>query len=342
MKTLWKLKRRDCRWPVEHIACRMGGEPESFCYKKLEIEVNGVPSSLATAEAKGVAFAVAAGCGSGSDPATAKCLRALTAAQIQTLAGKGNYYSTQAIVDGQIVPEQPQTLFTKGEFAHVPLINGNTEDEQNFGLAITEYNSNTDNSLRTPPTAAQYLNYVNTTFGSSAYPPGTAAKVLTLYPLSAYATPQLAWDRVGTDSSICGQRIIDKILAPQIPVYTYEFDDQTAPFYFPKMPGFLSLAYHTADIQYLFPLWHGGPDGIEHPLNRKQKDLSDQLVAAWTNFAWTGNPNGLGNYPWPRYANSSAKPAWLIQDLPVLSTLTDAQYASLRNCDFWDSVAPAP
>jgi para-nitrobenzyl esterase len=236
------------------------------------------------------------------------------------------------------------TAFATGQFNHVPLINGDVEDEENFFLAITEYNSNADNALRMPPTAAQYLNYVNTTFGSSAYPAGTAAKTLALYPLSAYATPQLAWDRVGTDSSICGQRILDKILAPQIPVYAYEFDDQTAPFYFPKMPGLASLAYHTADIQYLFPLWHGGPapPSIIHTLNKKQTDLSDQLVAAWTNFAWTGNPNGLGNYPWPRYTNSMTKPAWLIQDIPVLSTLTDTQYSALRNCDFWDSVAPAP
>ena len=106
----------------------------------------------------------------------------------------------------------------------------------------------------------------------------------------------------GRTRRLCGERRLDKILAPQIPVYAYEFDDQTAPFYFPKMPGFLSLAYHTADIQYLFPLWHGGPlPASTHPLNKKQTDLSDQLVAAWTNFAWTGNPNGLGNYPWPRY-----------------------------------------
>jgi len=99
-----------------------------------------------------------------------------------------------------------------------------------------------------------------------------------------------------------------------------------------------ALAYHTADIQYLFPLWHGGPLGTPHPLNRQQTMLSDQLVSAWANFARTGNPNGSGNNPWPRYAASAETPAWLIQDLPGLSALTDAQYAALRHCDFWDSV----
>ena len=100
---------------------------------------------------------------------------------------------------------------------------------------------------------------VKTTYATPPYPAGTAANVLANYPLSAFASPLLAWDRARTDTNICSQRRVDKILAPQIPLYTYEFDDQTAPLYFPKMPGFLSLAYHTSDIQYLFPLWHGGP-----------------------------------------------------------------------------------
>ena len=257
---------------------------ESFC-------PNTIPT-LATAETTGAAFSVAAGCGSGNDAATAKCLRKLTAAQVEALAGTdsaASQYVVGPMIDPTVLPTQPITAFTNGTFNHVPLMNGNVEDETNFGLAITEYFSGPP---RVPPTAAQYIAHINSTYATPPYPAGTAAKVLANYPLSAFATPQLAWDRSGTDSSICGERRIDKVLASQIPLYTYEFDDQTAPFYFPKMPGFLSLAYHTADIQYLFPLWSGGPSppSIVHSLNKKQTDLSDQLVAAWTNFAWTGQP----------------------------------------------------
>jgi para-nitrobenzyl esterase len=307
---------------------------ESFC-------PSTVPTKAA-AEARGIAFAVAAGCGSGTGPDVAQCLRSLTAAQVEALAGTASTASqfiTGPLADGQIIPDQPMTLFISGRFNHVPLINGNVADETNFGLAITEYFTNTNNALRTPPTADQYLNFVNTTYAPPAFPAGTAAKVLAVYPLSAFKTPQLAWDRVGTDSGICGQRRIDKVLAPQIPVYAYEFNDPTAPFYFPAMPGFQSLAYHTADIQYVFPLWHGGPDGIEHPLNASQTILSNQIVAAWTNFAWAGNPNGRGNYPWPRYTATTRTPAWLIEAQPSLSTLTDAQYAALRHCDLWDTIS---
>jgi para-nitrobenzyl esterase len=297
----------------------------------------------AAAEATGVAFAEAAGCGSGTGPEVAQCLRNLPAAKVEELAGTasamGKFITGRGLVDGQIIPDQPLTLFASGRFNKMPLINGNTTDESNFGLAITEYFTNTDNAKRTPPTAEQYVNYVNTTFVPPAYPDGTAAKVLTVYPLSAFKTPQLAWDRAGTDSGICNQRRLDKILASQIPVYAYEFADKTAPFFFPDMPGMEALAYHTADIQYVFPMWHGGPLGIARPLNPQQTKLSDQIVTAWANFARTGNPNGSGNAPWPRYTASADAPAWLIQDLPALSTLTDAQYAALRHCDFWDSVS---
>ncbi len=298
-------------------------------------------ATTAAAEAKGSAFSVAAGCGSGAGPATAKCLRNLTAAQVEALAGTASansQYITGVMLDPNVLPVQQYTAFSTGQYMHIPVLNGDTEDEWNFFLGITEYFSGPP---RVPPTAAQYLNFVNTTFATPPYPAGTPAKVLANYPLAAFASPLLAWNRVETDTTICSQRRLDKILAPAVPLYTYEFDDQTAPLYFPKMPGFVSLAYHTSDIQYLFPLWHGGPapPSVIHTLNKKQQDLSDQLVAAWTNFAWTGNPNGLGNYPWPRHTNSSITPQWLIQDIPVLSTLTDPQYDALRKCDFWDALA---
>ena len=195
----------------------------------------------AEAEAKGVAFAEAAGCGAGTGPDVAKCLRNVPAARIEELAGtvstQGKFISGRGLVDGQILPDQPLTLFANGKFNKVPLMNGNVADETNFSLAIAEYFTSTDNARRTPPTAEQYVDYVKTTYAPPAYPEGTAAKVLAVYPLGAFKTPQLAWDRVGTDTGICNQRRLDKVLASQIPVYAYEFADKTAPFFFPGNAG---------------------------------------------------------------------------------------------------------
>ncbi len=123
-----------------------------------------------------------------------------------------------------------------------------------------------------------------------------------------------------------------------MPLYAYEFRDQSAPFYFPPMPGFVAQAYHTSDIQYYWPLYHGGAAGTPHPLNRQQENLSDDLVAAWTNFARTGNPNGPGGSarPWPRYSVSNGP---FLAEGPIgLSTESDAFWVTEHHCAFWDKV----
>jgi para-nitrobenzyl esterase len=301
---------------------------------------------LSFAETRGVSFAVAAGCGSGTGAATAKCLRSLTAAQVEALAGTASAssaYITYLVEDGQIIPGSFTSAFQSGNFNHMPIMNGTVEDEGNFGLAGTEYFKNP----QVPFTATDFTNYVTNTYSGNAgpggspptYPAGTVDKVFAQYPLSAYATPQLALDAVMTDPSACRSLHASQLLAGQVPVYGYEFRDQTAPFYFPPLPGFVSLAYHTADIQYLFPLYHGGPapPSVIHQLNSEQQDLSDQLVAAWTNFAWTGNPNGLGNSPWPRYKGKSTS-YYLSQDIPTLSIFTEAQLSAEHKCGFWQTI----
>jgi para-nitrobenzyl esterase len=103
------------------------------------------------------------------------------------------------------------------------------------------------------------------------------------------------------------------------------------------MPGFLPLAYHTSDIQFLFPLYHGG-QGTSHPLTGAQETLSNQLVSAWTSFAWTGNPNGVGNAPWPRYAVNRNNSDILLENVPALSTETTAQFNSSHHCGFWSTL----
>ncbi len=312
---------------------------------------------LSIAETKGVNFAVAAGCGSGTGPAVAACLRALPAATVESFAGTtqgGSAYDAGMIGDGKILPPVAITAFENGDFNHVPIIVGSAENEGNFFIAPTEYFE----SPRAPLTEAQYQAYVTSTFSGNAapggappaYPPGTVAAVLAQYPLgTAYPTPQLQWAATETDgiinASTCKARRLEHILASQTPLYAYEFRDQTAPFYFPQMPGFTPLAYHTGDLQYYWPLYHGGPLGTPHPLNDKQQRLSDQLVTLWTNFAWTGNPNGFGDNPWPRYTPSD--PVLLSENLEPkgLTTMTDAEFSAEHRCAFWDSIivyAPSP
>jgi para-nitrobenzyl esterase len=148
--------------------------------------------------------------------------------------------------------------------------------------------------------------------------------VLAEYPLSNYGgNPTAAQNRVITDPFKCdGLRVLEQLAGTNTgyPIYGYDFTYQKAPLYFPQMPNpydptghFQGLAYHTADIQFVFPKWHGGNLGVNlDPISGQPRELqgaevalSDQIVAAWTKFARYGNPNGSGNSPWPQFTTSS-------------------------------------
>jgi len=80
-------------------------------------------SPLPLAESRGTDFSVAAGCGSGSDSATAACLRALPVSQILALQGDPSqaspnpaYFTTGLIVDGTVIPMLPTEAWTSGQW----------------------------------------------------------------------------------------------------------------------------------------------------------------------------------------------------------------------------------
>jgi para-nitrobenzyl esterase len=331
------------KWVRQNIA-KFGGDPDNVTVGgqsagSFDVEANVVsplakglfhraifeslvtePQLLATAEASGATFADDANCnaahGYATNPQVAACLRSLSVLEVAALLpNRGSL-----IGDGTILPLQPATVsptqpgafylaFQNGNYNHMPIMSGTVEDEANFGLAVTEYNSQhittpgvpyLPGGPQTPYSAAQYTAAIDAyplTVTPYTSPLTVQAYVAAHYPLlsSTAPGPQLSIDPLTTDRSTCPQHRINRLIAggpSPSPVYAYEFDDRTAPFYFPPLLDFKSLAYHTADIQYLFPLFHGGPvpPSVSYPLNKRQEDLSNQLVTAWTNFAWTGNP----------------------------------------------------
>jgi para-nitrobenzyl esterase len=289
---------------------------------------------------RGTAFAEAAGC-PGTDAAAAECLRDMTPQEILALQGTPNAngpYVNGPMVDGDLIPLTPVQAWWSGRFNRVPVLGGNTQDEATFGIGITQYFEGA------PMTAEDYTRLVTGTYSGFAgpggtpptYPAGTVEQVLAQYPLSSYESPFHAYNRVGTDAGACRALRVERLLSKWVPVYAYQFNYREAPYYFPEMPGFDPLAAHTIDIQFLFPLWHGGHLGLAHELNPAESALSDKLVRAWTLFAKTGNPNGHGNHPWPRFTKRNQ--VLLSQNVPNLSTMTAEQYASYHKCDFWDTI----
>ncbi len=289
---------------------------------------NAYFASAPTALTNGNNFAAAAGC------SNAACLRKLSAARILQLQGTPNAngpYVTGAIVDGTIVPMPPETAWSSGAYHHMPILGGTTKDELTFGLAIGEYFSG---AALTP----------------AQYNANNSAAVLALYPLSNYGgNPTLAQDRVNSDGFKCaGLRVLEQQATTNTgyPIYGYDFAYSSAPFYFPQMKNaydptgyFQALAYHTSDIQFVFPKWHGGNLGVNldqlsgqpRELEGAEISLSDQITAAWTKFAKYGNPNGSGNSPWPEFTASSTM---LKQGIPN-TTETATQFKANYQCAFW-------
>jgi para-nitrobenzyl esterase len=327
--------------------------------------------NLQTAEANGTTLANSLGCGAANGYTTnakiAACLRAVSVLQLKltisadrgSLIGDGTILPLQPAV---VSPTQPGALylaFQSGNYNHMPIMSGNVEDEANFGLAVSEYNSQrittpgipwAPGGTQTPYSATQFAaviaNYP-TTVTPFTSPLTVQQWVSAHYPLisSTPPGPQVSDDRLSSDTSECPQHRINRVISSgpsPSPVYAYEFDDRTAPDYFPPLVDFVSLAYHTADIQYLFPHFHGGPvpPSIPTSLNPKQEILSDQLVAAWTNFAWTGNPNGASSKTvWPRYLGGKSNSYYLLENiLPTgITRQSDARFVAAHHCDFWDT-----
>lgn len=296
----------------------------------------------AVGQTRGIAFAEAAGCpGTGADAAS--CLRALTTEQVLQLQGTSNAngpYVTGPMVDGTVIPLSPEQAWTSGRFNRVPMLGGNVLDEANFSIGITEYFSGPPQKAMTADDmtrllTATYSGLSGPGGSGAAYPAGTAAAVLAHYPVASYPSAARAYDTASTDPGACRALHVDQLMSKWTPVYAYEFDYRNAPYYFPALPDFQPLAAHTIDIQFLFPLWHGGILGVSHPLNAQETTLSDQLVAAWTKFAASGNPNGNGDSPWPRFTGQS--PRLLSQNIP-LTTYTQTQFATQHQCAFWNTV----
>jgi len=284
------------------------------------------------------AFGDTIGC-PGTSGATANCLRSLPASKILQYQGTesaNSRFVTGPLLDGTLIPVQPDTAFATGQFNRMPVMVGTVRDEGTFGESIYEY-------FFGPRTAAGYDSVLTLTYSGFAgpgstpplYPPGTVQRVMNRYPLSAYASPSNALSAVSSNTSACRARQLEIRLSQWVPVYAYEFLSQDAPWYFPPL-SFDVGASHTIDIQFLFPLWHGG-QGIVHPLNTQEKQLSNRLVDFWTTFARDGNPNGDSrNQPWPRYTSSS--PMTLVQDIPHLFTYTGSEFTSVHKCGFWDDI----
>jgi para-nitrobenzyl esterase len=160
--------------------------------------------------------------------------------------------------------------------------------------------------------------------------------ILSLYgPNNILDSP--VWQLIAVDSDLtvgatCPYREVSRAaVSVNAPVwryiYTHRFETND-----PNLTPY--RAFHGAQNHFVFGDPSFADPGIYIP-NSNELALSAQIMAYWTRFAATGNPNAPGPPVWPPY-NAKTDPVLQIDDTSVqINGYRTAQ------CDFYDANAPA-
>jgi para-nitrobenzyl esterase len=176
-------------------------------------------------------------------------------------------------IDGYFLPDTLGNLFAAGKQAHIPLLAGWNADEVRLGAI----------RAKPPITSASFRAKAHTDFGSDAdrflavYPARNDTEALTS--AGDYAGDLFlvysTWRWLEAQAQTGGK-----------PVYRYLLDlVPPADKFHPAGSG----AFHSDDIEYVFGTLDSRQQATWRPEDRT---LSNHIMAYWTNFARTGNPNG--------------------------------------------------
>ncbi len=282
--------------------------------------------SLASADAKGVAFAQAAGCLSESDAA---CLRALPVSAIVGQENPSSSVSAPLITQFQpnvgtaILPTQPLLSIAFGTFNRVPVLAGTNHDEGRLFTAV-------DFDFKGAPLAASGYDAAIASVVSAPLVPVAAP----LYPPGAYPSLDLAFSTLFTDATFsCSALSFDQLLSLKVPTYAYEFaDENAARLSLPTDPFLPFDATHGSELPFLWTnlIGTGIPAGAS--MTTAEQQLAAEMQAAWTNFAKSGNPNGPGVTQWPHFETR----ANLIHELVPPTPSSNPSFSTDHKCEFWE------
>ncbi len=246
------------------------------------------------------------GCEKAVDPIA--CLRNLPAEKLMPIH--------QAMIvpayGSALLPQSPVRAIRNGKFNRIPIIIGNTHDEE-LGKASEPLNEK------------EFDKRLKMAFGADA------TKVKERYSLKRYQSFAMAWSAIVTDRVwVWPSYVAAAEIAPLARVYQYEFNDPAPPQVLAKAFGIKAGkkgAFHGADVVYAFPT-----DGL---LNQEQTTLSDDIIKYFSAFAYNANPNVSGLPEWKPSVKGDHQTLLLS---PGKNGIKSVDYVKEHNLDLWDAI----
>lgn len=201
-------------------------------------------------------------------------LRALPADSILAYAGKFGLFNFNRSIDGVFFPKDPETIFSTGEQANVPLLAGWNSEESNYRSIMGNEKITVDN----------FKKAISKRFGKNA------DALLKVYaPANDNEVKQAANDLAGDMFiSFSTWKWIEQQKQTGQPVYRYYYEQ--------PRPGNEGAA-HSAEIEYAM----GNLDGNKvFKWTEDDRKVSKIMQSYFVNFIKTGNPNGKGLPKWEK------------------------------------------